>query len=331
MDPVSQGVLGASASLSVSRREHLVLAVLCGWLAGMAPDLDSFIRSDTDPLLYLEYHRQFTHALVFIPVGALICAVVFQFTIARRLEFKLTYIYCLVGYATHGLLDSCTTYGTQLFWPFSNTRVAWHAVSIIDPIFTIPLLLFVSLGAILKSHRWGYIAVIWACLYLLLGLIQGKRAEHFAVQLAASREHNPVRLETKPSFANILVWKTIYEFEGRYYVDAVRVGTQMQLYPGKSVRKLELSRDLPWLDLNSQQAKDLERFRWFSNDYLALSENKNNFIVDMRYSILPNQVTGLWGIQLQTYKTASEHVEFVWDRRITDTDKQMLLKMLTGK
>ena len=76
MDPVSQGVLGASAALAVSRRRETIVAVLCGVLSGMAPDLDALIRSDGDPLLYLEYHRQFTHSLVFIPIGGLLCALV---------------------------------------------------------------------------------------------------------------------------------------------------------------------------------------------------------------------------------------------------------------
>ena len=43
-----------------------------------------------------------------------------------------------MGYATHGLLDSCTSYGTQLFWPFSDVRVAWDTMSIVDPLFTVP-------------------------------------------------------------------------------------------------------------------------------------------------------------------------------------------------
>ena len=71
MDPVSQAVVGASVPQAVSRKKHLVAATLFGALSGMAPDLDALIRSHTDPLMYLEYHRQFSHALVFIPIGSL--------------------------------------------------------------------------------------------------------------------------------------------------------------------------------------------------------------------------------------------------------------------
>ena len=73
MDPVTQGVLGAAVVLAVAKPERIVVAGLLGGLSGMAPDLDVLIRSSSDPMLFLEYHRQFSHALLFIPVGALLC------------------------------------------------------------------------------------------------------------------------------------------------------------------------------------------------------------------------------------------------------------------
>ena len=146
MDPVSQGVLGASVPGAVSNKKHVVAACLFGALAGMAPDVDSLIRSDTDPLLYLEFHRQFTHSLFFIPLGSLICAGALYYLLARRwqISFKLTWLFCFLGYATHGLLDACTSYGTQLLWPFSNERFSFNTISIVDPLFTLPLLALVD-------------------------------------------------------------------------------------------------------------------------------------------------------------------------------------------
>ena len=78
MDPVTQGVLGASVGQAASRASDLRAAAVLAALSGMAPDLDVLIRSDVDPLLFLEYHRHFTHSLVFIPFGALLCAGVFH-------------------------------------------------------------------------------------------------------------------------------------------------------------------------------------------------------------------------------------------------------------
>jgi inner membrane protein len=127
MDPLTQGVLGATLpQATAARGKRVAAAGLLGFLAGMAADLDVFIRSSDDPLLFLEYHRQFTHALIFIPVGGLICALVLHLLLGRKrgLEFRQSWLYCTLGYATHALLDACTTYGTMLFWPFSDVRIA---------------------------------------------------------------------------------------------------------------------------------------------------------------------------------------------------------------
>src|SRR5210317_2011631 len=215
MDPVSQAVLGASVPQAVSRKIHLAAATLFGALAGMAPDLDSLIRSDTDPLLYLEFHRQFSHSLFFIPIGALICTAVFYALFARRwqISFKLTYLFCFLGYATHGLLDACTSYGTQLLWPFSNERFAWNTISIVDPLFTLPLLALVITGARKKKPLFSQIALCWVIFYLGLGVFQNYRVTEAGTQLARERGHTPIRLEAKPTIGNLLLWKVIYEMK----------------------------------------------------------------------------------------------------------------------
>jgi inner membrane protein len=64
------------------------------------------------------------------------------------------------------------------------------------------------------------------------------------------------------------------------------------------------------LDAGSQQAEDLGRFRWFSRDYLAVDEDDAQFVVDMRYSLLPNEIRGLWGIRLDETLSEDQHVEW---------------------
>ena len=46
-----------------------------------------------------------------------------------QVSFGFTYLFCLLGYATHGMLDACTSYGTQLLWPFTNHRYAFNTIS----------------------------------------------------------------------------------------------------------------------------------------------------------------------------------------------------------
>ena len=279
-----------------------------GALAGMAPDLDVFISSTEDPLLFLEFHRQFTHSLFFIPFGALLCTLLFypfvhmKWILMKKgrahLTFFQIYVFAFLGYATHGLLDSCTSYGTQLFWPFSNTRVAWNTVSIIDPLFTFPVIGFLLFAVFKKNARYARMGFAYAVIYLSLGLVQNYRAEQALFALAEERGHVVERSNVKPSFANRHLWKMIYESEGRYYVDAVKLLIGREYMPGESIQKLNVKRDFPWLPEDSQQAKDIERFRWFSDDYLAVSEDDDSLIVDMRYSFLPNSIKPMWGIEI---------------------------------
>ena len=75
MDIVTQGLIGATAAQGGARSSDEVrLASLIGFCAPLLADADALIRSTEDPLLFLEYHRHFTHALLFIPFGALIAS-----------------------------------------------------------------------------------------------------------------------------------------------------------------------------------------------------------------------------------------------------------------
>ena len=313
MDPISQGVVGAIGATQASKKHNLGLVTLLGFASGLTPDLDVLIGSSTDPLLGIEYHRHFTHSLLFAPFGALLCAIFFYCLFARkRLSFKETYLYCALGYGTHALLDACTTYGTVLLWPLTDMRVAWNNISIIDPLFTIPLLIFIVLNLRFKKRWLTHGILIYALAYLGLGLIQRDRAVEAGWELAAKRGYDVIKLEAKPSFANLIVWKIITTTADDYYVDAVKVGlTKKTFFEGSSVPKFDINRDMPWLDKNSQQAKDIERFRWFSNGYIAMSPTKENLIIDMRYSMLPNEIKGMWGVKLNPNAGTDEHVDYV--------------------
>ena len=309
MDPLSQASLGASLSQSFAKdKSKQVSALVIGALSGMAPDLDVLIRSSENPILFLEFHRQFTHSLTFIPFGALICALVFYSVMrsnwfhkkwpSAKLSFRQIYLFSFLAYATHGLLDACTSYGTQLFWPFSTERFAWNTVSIIDPLFTFPVLILVLLGAYRKNARYARFAFAYAVIFLSLGVIQNQRAESAVYELAAQRGHQVERVQVKPSFANRHLWKVIYEYDGRYYVDAVKLLWDAEVIVGTSIQKLNIKRDFPWLPADSQQVKDIERFRWFSDGYLAVSRRNPDLIMDVRYSYLPNRINSMWGVKV---------------------------------
>ena len=317
MDPISQAAVGVVAAQAGSSKSKLAQAAVIGGLAAMAPDLDVVIRSSDDPLLALEYHRHFTHSLAFIPVGAFLCALFSKLLFQRhwQLSFKTIYLWSLLGYASHGLLDACTTYGTYLLWPFSDVRVAWNTISVVDPLFTLPLLFCVVLAASRKSKLALSIGILWAASYLAFGVVQNYRAELVAEQLVADRKHNASAISVKPSFANLMVWKLVYEHDGYFYVDAIRAGFgDSTIWKGGRIEKLDVERHFEWLDSASQQAKDIERFRHFSSGYIGIDPTLENHVVDIRYSLIPQEIEPLWGIELDESKEMTQHVTYFTNR-----------------
>ncbi len=329
MDPVSQGLVGATLAQSIVRREKLIPAGIAGVLSGMAADLDVIIRSSMDPLLFLEFHRQFTHSLIFIPVGAFIVSLTLFYFIKNYLSWKETYIVCFLGYATHALLDACTSYGTKLLWPFSSERIAWNNISIIDPLFTLPIIIFFACICIKKSRLFVFLSIGWALLYISIGLYQNQRALKLVQNLAISRGHFANSVSVKPSFGNLFLWKIIYEFENFYYVDALRLTHTTQVCAGTKVKKLNVTNDIKKLVLNSQQARDIDKFRDFSAGFLSYIPKKQ-LIIDVRYSYIPNEINPLWGIIVSNTNNEKKHVEWWESKAPKKAELKKFLSLLRG-
>jgi inner membrane protein len=330
MDPISQGTVGAAFAQSTANKKNILSISLIGFLAGLAPDLDVFIRSSTDPILFLEYHRQFSHSLFFIPFGALIVAVFLYPLFRKSINLRTVYLASFLGYATHGLLDACTSYGTLLFWPFSNQRVTWNNISIVDPLFTIPILIFVGTAIKTKKQLFTYFAIGWVAFYLSLGFVQYDRAFKAANELALSRGHNPERLTLKPSFGNLILWKSIYQHEEKFYVDAIRTVLSSTWCLGESVRIFDYQHHLPNLNRDSQQRKDIERFRWFSQDYLGFDKEKS-LVTDVRYSMIPNQIAPMWGLVINDQQGINEHAVWWASRGLGQGQLDVFKEMISGK
>ena len=329
MDPLSQGTVGAALAQSSASKKNIFKISVIGFLAGLAPDLDVLIQSSTDPILSLEYHRQFSHSLFFIPFGALIVALLIFPLVKKSMNLKTVYIASFLGYATHGLLDACTSYGTLLFWPFSNERVTWNNISIIDPLFTIPALILAVTAIKTKKRIFSFFSIGWIIFYLSLGLVQYDRALSAANDLAESRGHNPERLTLKPSFGNLILWKSIYQNEQTFYVDAIRTVRSSTVCLGESIEIFDYQQHLSGLDKESQQAKDVERFRWFSQDYLGFDEEKN-LVTDVRYSMLPNQIQPMWGLVIDDQRNTNAHAIWWTGRELDQGQWDLFIEMLRG-
>jgi inner membrane protein len=159
MDIVTQGLLGAALAQAAAPPSQSRAATVVGFCAGVLPDADALLRSSADPLLFLDWHRHFTHALAFVPAGALIASILLAPFYLRPLGATRLYGYAFLGYALSGLLDACTSYGTHLWWPFSDERVAWRIISIVDPIFS-GILLVGVVAVFWRGLRWRSVASI---------------------------------------------------------------------------------------------------------------------------------------------------------------------------
>jgi len=332
MDPISQGALGAITAGSLAKEKtELRLAVLTGWAGGMLADADIFIRSETDPLLTIEYHRHFSHALLFIPVGGLVCAGLLWIVLCGRKKFLPLLLYSTVGYATAGLLDACTSYGTRLLWPFSDMRVAWNIISIVDPVFTLTILLLLAISVKRRAARWSRIACLFALGYLGLGVLQNARAARLQSELISSRGHDRgVSMETvRPSIGNLVLWRSVYRHGGMYHVDAVRLGFPggRRVFEGVAVEALDLESLMRGVSKDSVLASDLERFEHFSAGYLARHPAQEDVVGDLRYAMVPNSVLPLWGIRYDPTQSDS-HVKFEHFRDAGPERRRELLRML---
>lgn len=141
MDFITQNILGAAAGQAALARRLGRKAALLGAAGGAIPDFDFLLRPFADSAFLIEFHRHFTHSIFFIPLGGVIATLPFLAVASVRREWKVALAAAIIGCATHALLDCCTSYGTMWCWPITSRRIAWDLISIIDPLFTLPLLI----------------------------------------------------------------------------------------------------------------------------------------------------------------------------------------------
>ncbi len=331
MDLLTQGVLGGALALSVANEKESRIAALTGFAAALLADADILISASDDPLLNVEFHRHFTHALIFIPVGALVAALLLWPLLRKRLGFRRIYWYALLGYSTSGLLDACTSYGTHLLWPFSDTRTAWSIIAIIDPIFSLLLVIALILGFKHCKPVPARVGLALAGAYLLLGLWQHQTALQSAIELAAQRGHKVERIIVKPTLANLVLWRSVYQSNGMFYVDAIRIGPgPNRVYPGDYARAFDLERELPKLAGESVLSRDIARFSRLANGYVVSDPGRDNVLIDIRYSMLPTGITPMWGIDLNV-TTTSQHAKFEIYRDRPNNARDLFLAMLLGR
>lgn len=215
MDSVTHVIFGAALGEALLGKKIGNKAMLLGALAATVPDFDVVVSwINNDPILQLQTHRAYTHSMFF----QLIMAWLFAFTSVkfgkRDVTFKHWFAFWYIGFLAHSLLDCCTTYGTRLLLPFTNYQVAFNNLSIIDPLYTIPIFILLIIALCFKRSnknrlRFIYAAGIVSSLYLVFTTTAKTIVHHkFKKDLEAKQLHY-TELNSTPSIFNAILWSGI--------------------------------------------------------------------------------------------------------------------------
>ena len=224
MDSVTQFVLGAGVGMAVlGRRMGAGKAALAGGLLGSLPDADVFWPFD-DPIDRFVLHRGATHSLVIQAlVTPLFAEGLMRLSRPLRAARGRTYLAVYLVFATHALLDALTIYGTQLFWPIWKEPLGLGSVFIIDPLYTLPLLIVTLWGT--SQRRWSprfgnalAAALIVSTAYLAWGVAAQQIAQARATRLLAEAGVSPERVFATPTPFNSLFWRVV-AVDGPRYVN----------------------------------------------------------------------------------------------------------------
>lgn len=283
MDSVTQAALGAGIVGAVLGHRYGRKALLAGALLGTLPDLDVAIRY-ADPLTSMISHRGFSHSVFVLTLFSIaLYALAAKWLIRPGGPSRFGLLMAIwLALITHPILDAFTAYGTQLFWPFRPIPASWSSIFIIDPFFTVPLLLAVLWMAIRgyspgrrKALNW---TLAWCVVYLAMSLgfkhIVEQRARH---QLEAAGLTVVDTFSTPQPFG-ILLWRVVTRTDDGNYHESIHSVLDSQ--PGESLQH-PLHRE--FAQVNSDPLAGL---RWFSGDWVRYDDLDGVLVVsDLRMGL----------------------------------------------
>jgi len=216
MDPVTHitsGILGRRAFRGYYNERHIMLFCI---IAALLPDIDN-IAGFLGPELYLIHHRGATHSL---PGGiflAVILVFIFRLFI-KPFDIKKGFIAALLIIYLHIFLDVITSYGTQIFFPFTNKRYSLESVFIVDPIYTFVLVIILIISALSKKKKEMVIiaGVIWIFIYPAINLGIKTYLEKNIVDKLGIRNEKLLKVHLSPDVFTPFYWKVIIEREKTY-------------------------------------------------------------------------------------------------------------------
>ncbi|MCU0757337.1 MAG: metal-dependent hydrolase [Xanthomonadales bacterium] len=286
MDSLSQIALGASLALALAPPEHRRRALIYGAALGTLPDLDAIVPLG-GPVEDFVFHRSASHSLILLAIAAPLL-----WRLALRLDRALQvaprrWLAIFVGVLlTHPLLDWFTIYGTQLFWPLDRTPYGLGSMFIIDPLYTLPLL--IGIGVALATRvptrvqAAARVGLALSCAYLALsaGLQAWVLAQANAgLRIAGLSDQRVLAL---PTPFNLVLWRVLSREPGGYRVAYVSLldaapPSDWRQYPSLDTAESALAGHLPW-----------QRLEAFSHGWHSLRDCGGRLVfADLRMGVEP--------------------------------------------
>ena len=294
MDSLTQIILGASVGEVVLGKRIGNRAMVLGAIGGTIPDLDVVSNFFMSEINSLAFHRGISHSIFF----AIFFSFLISFLVSRwytRYDQSHRLAHLNVGYwnyyklffwsiITHPFLDCFTTYGTQLFAPFSDYRVAFNNISVADPLYTGPFLICLVIAACYsRTHQkrrfFNYLGIGLSSAYMIFTLWNlSTVTKAFKEKLSTQGiEYN--RLRVSPTILNNVLWYGVAESDSAFYINYHTIWDS-EAYKGIT----EVPKNHEILQ-NITEDHTLETLKWFSDDYYAMLDLGNGMIQfnDMRF------------------------------------------------
>lgn len=288
MDSLTQIVLGAAVGEATLGKKAGNNALLYGAIAGTIPDLDVIFGKLTDTITAIEWHRGFSHSILF-------CVLMAPFLgwIINKLERKLnlgwrawTKLF-FWGLFTHPLLDAFTTWGTQLFWPF-DLRIAFNSIFVIDPIYTLPFFICTMLVLFQKRdssrrRKINRIGLFVSTFYLVSTLLVKQVALQQFKEALTSQGITYMEISSRPAPFNTIVWNANIDTEDYYLLADYSFFDRQKISFKKYPKNREASKAIE-KDINVQRLIKISN-NWYILDRI----NGDWYFNDLRFGIIPNR------------------------------------------
>ncbi|WP_290613142.1 metal-dependent hydrolase [Arsukibacterium sp. UBA3155] len=283
MDSLSQICLGAGvATLVMGNKVPLKHALLWGAVAGTLPDLDVLFGAG-DAITKMVSHRGNSHALLYLALLSPLFAWLISAIHRQRLLFPRWWLAISLVLITHPLLDVMTIYGTRLGLPFTNTPFGIGSIFIIDPLYTLPLVITLVVAFLRPNwcSRAAACGLGLSSLYLIWSL--GAQQYITAQVNAKLPAPAPTGILVTPTPFNTLLWRVLIMNENGYYEGFYNVLSQ-----DTAIDYQFFAQDT---DLREHYADhpDISRIASFSHGFYSLTPQDDKLILtDLRMGLRQN-------------------------------------------